>query len=93
MTPARLAAQNRAVPPLPQQLPLDPQPDFALVLARVRRLAGADNKAIANVLHVTPNFLTRIDNGTTPDYRIGSALIKLLQQVGGNLAGLTIIRR
>jgi hypothetical protein len=73
---------------LPPQLPHDPEPDFALVLARARRLAGADNKAIAQALTLPISRLTSIDQGRTPDYPTGNALIKLLQQLGGDLRGI-----
>jgi hypothetical protein len=42
---------------------LDPQPDFVLILCRIRRLIDADNANIARVLRVTPNVLNRIDAG------------------------------
>jgi ribosome-binding protein aMBF1 (putative translation factor) len=73
---------------LPPQLPRDPEPDFALVLARARRLAGADNKTLSQVLAVSPSILKRIDDGSIPDYPTGNALIKLLQQLGGDLSGI-----
>jgi hypothetical protein len=74
---------------LGQPLDRDPDIDFALVLTRVRRIAQAGNNEIADTLRIPTKLLKRIDEGSVPDFSTGSALVKLLQQLGGNLNGLT----
>lgn len=56
-------------------------------------LAGADNKALAEVVRVPPRVLEGIDHGRIPDYLTGAAILKLLAHVGGETSWLTITPR
>jgi hypothetical protein len=58
------------------------------VLARLRRLAGADNAAIARTLGVPPAKIAAVDRGREPPYGVGAALVALLHHIGGDIKGL-----
>ena len=75
--------------PLPRALPERSAIDIALILCRIRRLAGARNAEIARVLGVPAKVLARIDKGHVPDQATAYALLQLLHHVGGDTGGLS----
>lgn len=74
--------------PLPRSLPEWSAIDIALILCRIRRLAGARNCQIARVLGVPAKALVGIDKGQVPDQVTAYALLQLLHHIGGDTQGL-----